>query len=202
MASFEKIALLGFLPWTDAARGVAVRENPALLASLRAARALRRQGFEVACLAVPVSDEGVVDAVRAAERLEAGVVIGCGQTLTAPRVERFGRAPSRLAPPTPGEEPPWLLAPDATALARMLQRHALPEARLEPMRVSDDAGGYYCDHLCVELARLSRRRPVRARFLHLTAIDGCAPALRSARLEQYAHQLVVLVRHLARRRKA
>jgi hypothetical protein len=71
-----------------------------------------------------------------------------------------------------------------------------PDAMVESFTASEDAGGYFCDHLCVELARESRRRPIRARFLHVTAVDGCSPAVRAARLRQYGRQIRATVEWL------
>ncbi len=185
-------ALLGFLPWADAARGVDVRENPSILAVERASALVPG----AVPIGVTVSHEGVLEAVRRAEQLGARVVVAVGQTPTGPRLERCGRVPSVLAPARAGEGAPWLLAPDAEALVRFLNAHAVVEAGTAPFAVSDDAGGYYCDHLCVELARLSRRTGAEARFLHVTAIDGCDASVREARLEQYARQVAAVARYL------
>jgi hypothetical protein len=199
MATDPHILLLGFAAWTDASRGLSVAENPAALAVHRAARRLSRRGFQAQALSVEVSDDGVLDAAGEAERLGAEVVIAIGQTPTGPRVERFGRIPSRLRPPSADEPSPWLLAPDADALVMLLSSHIDDMARLEPWRTSDDAGAYHCDHLCVELARLSQRTGATTRFLHVTAIDGCPADVREARVEAYARQTALLAEHLAGR---
>jgi pyrrolidone-carboxylate peptidase len=104
--------------------------------------------------------------------------------------------PSVLAPADAGEDAPWLLAPDAEAIVGFVNEHAVAAAGTAPFAVSEDAGGYYCDHLCVELARLSRRTGAEARFLHVTAIDGCDAAVREARLGQYARQVAAVARYL------
>jgi pyrrolidone-carboxylate peptidase len=66
-------------------------------------------------------------------------------------------------------------------------------AATEPFVMSEDAGRYFCDHLCVELVRESRLRPLQARFLHVTAIDDCPPEVQEARLQLYAKQVRVAV---------
>jgi pyrrolidone-carboxylate peptidase len=197
MSSDPRILLLGFAPWVDEARGLAVVENPSQLAVQRAASLLADAGVAACARAVEVSDEGVLAAVAEADRLEADVVVALGQTPTEPRVERFGRVPSRLRPAQEGECSPWLLASDADELAALLDSHVDDTAGLEPWRVSEDAGAYFCDHLCVELARLSRRSGATTRFLHVTAIDGCPPDVREARIALYARQVAVLAGHLA-----
>jgi len=191
------IALLGFVPWSDPDRGVAALENPAALAAERCARALVEEGFPATFVPIRVSAEGIGQAMEAIRRLQSTIVVALGQTSTEPRVERFGHVPGAWAPPTPGEQAPWLLAPDADDLAEALNGLSEVAAETLPCRASEDAGGYFCDHLCVELVRESRRRPVRARFLHVTAIDGCSPEVREARLRQYARQTRAVVDWLA-----
>ena len=196
MTSDVRILLLGFAPWTDASRGVAVGRNPAQLAAHHARRLLSDRGSNVDALSVEVSDEGVLAAADEVERRGANVVVALGQTPTEPRVERFGRVASRLRPQAAAEDSPWLLAPDADELAALLASHVDAEAALEPWRASDDAGAYYCDHLGVELARLARRTGATTRFLHVTAIDGCPSAVQEARVALYARQVTSLVDHL------
>jgi hypothetical protein len=104
-------------------------------------------------------------------------------------VERQGLVPGDWAPAAPDEPTPWLLAPDAEALAAELSQLSIAEAGTPPFEASDDAGGYYCDHLCVELVRELRRRPLQARFLHVPAIDGCTPEVKDARIRQYVLQI-------------
>lgn len=193
-----RIVLLGFLPWRDEARGVDVRENPAFVAATEAAVLLRLAGADAHAVGVEVevSSGGVLAAVVEAERLGACVVVAAGQTQTEPRVERWGRVPAAVAPAAAGEATPWLLAPDAEALAGLVDAHAVAGAGTEPCLASDDAGGSFCDQLCVELVRLGRRLPVRARFVHLTAVDGCPTAVRDARVVQYARQLAAVARYL------
>ncbi|MFM2153018.1 MAG: hypothetical protein RL199_1453 [Pseudomonadota bacterium] len=194
-----RVLLLGFAPWTDESRGIAVAENPAQLAATEAARRLVSEGLRAEALAVEVSAAGVVAAIDEAERRGAGLVIALGQTPTEPRVERWGRVPSPLRPATGDDPGPWLLAPDADVLALLLSQEVDDAAVLEPWRTSDDAGAYYCDQLCVELARLARRTGAVTRFLHVTAVDGCTPEVRDARVVLYARQVNRLVAHLADR---
>ena len=183
-----RVALLGFLPWSDPARSAVVRENPAALAAERCARALADEGRPAEFVPVSVSAEGIAGAIQSIRRSQSNVVVALGQTKTAPRVERFGKVPGVWAPALAGEESPWLLATDAADLASVLNELREPESGTLPFTVSEDAGAYYCDHLCVESARETRLRPLRARFLHVTEIDGCTPEVREARLRQYARQ--------------
>lgn len=183
-----RIALLGFLPWVDAARDVAVAINPAELAARACADLLRGDGHDATFVPVPVSAEGIEAAVAQVRDLEAAVVVALGRTPTGPRVERWGRVPGAWRPQVLDEDAPWLLAPDATALAARLATIVEPGANTEPFVASDDAGAYYCDHLCVELVRDARQRGTRARFLHVTGVDGCSPEQREARLRQYTRQ--------------
>jgi pyrrolidone-carboxylate peptidase len=194
-----RVLLLGFAPWSDETRGIVVAENPARLAAAQSARLLVADGLEAEALAVEVSAAGVVAAVDEAERRGAGLVLALGQTPAGPRVERWGRVPSPLRPATGDDAGPWLLAPDADALVELLEGCADDAALLEPWRVSDDAGAYYCDQLCVELARLARRTGAVTRFLHVTAIDGCTADVREARVALYARQVSRLVAHLTAR---
>lgn len=183
-----RIALLGFLPWVDPARDRNVRENPSAIAADLCALQLAEEAWAAAFVPVPVSGEGITQAMETVRLLESDVVVALGQTGTEPRVERQGLVAGAWSPASAGELQPWLLAPDAEALAARLNELTIPEAETAPFRASENAGGYFCDHLCVELARELRRRPLRARFLHVTAIDGCLPEVRDARLRQYVRQ--------------
>ncbi len=189
MANAQSIALLGFLPWTDSERGVVVRENPAAIVAERCARELAESGISAVFVPVPVSGEGIRTAMKTIAELRSDIVIALGQTKTAPRVERFGRAPGSWSPAAPNEESPWLLAPDADVLAVELNQWNIAAAATEPFVPSDEAGAYFCDHLCVELVRLARMTPISARFLHITAIDECSAEVRAARLDQYTRQV-------------
>lgn len=193
-----RVALLGFLPWSDPTRAIAVRENPSALAAERCAAELSSRGIDAAFVPVAVSEQGIRDAVLALEGGRPHVVVAAGQTPGGPRVERFGRVPGAWSPARADGPGPWLLAPDAAALARALNRFEAPFAEIEPFGASDDAGGYYCDHLCVELARFARANGARARFLHLTAIDGVPPRVRDARVATYARRLAAVVAWLTR----
>jgi pyrrolidone-carboxylate peptidase len=193
----RRIVVMGFLPWRDPQRGTDVRENPAAIAANRCALQLAEEGFVAAFVPVPVSGEGITQAIDRARRLEAEVVVAVGQTPTGPRVERFGRVPGAWAPAADGEAAPWPLADDAPALTDALNALSDPAAQTEPFVASDDAGGYFCDHLCVELVRETRRRPLRARFLHVTEIDSCPPAVREARLSMYTKQIRAAVEWLS-----
>lgn len=194
----ERIALLGFRPWTDPARQIAVAENPAALAAEACARSLIGDGRLAAFVPVEVSGDGISSAMRAVETFGASVVVALGQTPGEPRVERFGRVPGAWAPAQDAESTPWLLAPDADVLALRLEALHDPASETGAFRPSDDAGAYFCDHLCVELVRDARRRGTRARFLHVTSVDGCVPAVRDARIGQYALQARVVVEWLLR----
>jgi len=179
------IALLGFLPWTDPSRGIAVQTNPAALAAEACTGRLAEKGYRVAFVPVVVSDEGVRKARETVDAMDPKVVVAVGQTKGGPRVERWGRVPGAGSPALPDEEQPWLLAPDAEELAALLRTIDAEGAELEPFAVSDDAGGYFCDNLVVELARWSRRTGRDARFLHVTAIDLSPPDVAQARLRSY-----------------
>jgi hypothetical protein len=192
----RRIALLGFLPWNDPGRNVAVRENPAAITAERCARALAQDGHSATFVPVPVSGDGIRRALEAARLLDAEIIVALGQTPTEPRVERVGRVAGSWSPAVVGETTPWTLAPDADELVARLNSLADPAAQLQPFRASDDAGAYFCDHLCVELARDARVRPVSSRFLHLTAIDDCAAEVKAARLGQYARQARAVVEWL------
>lgn len=183
-----RIALLGFLPWVDAAREVSVVINPAERAARACADLLVRDGHDAVFVPVPVSGDGIDAALARVRELAASVVVALGRTSTGPRVERWGRVAGAWRPGLGDEEAPWLLAPDATALAAHLATLVEPGANTEPFAASDDAGAYYCDHLCVELVRDARRRGTRSRFLHVTGVDDCPPEQREARLRQYARQ--------------
>lgn len=192
------IVLLGFLPWTDPDRKVSVRENPAALAAERAAWQLAARGLVTTFVPVAVSGDGITRALARARSWEPQLMVAVGQAPTGPRIERFGRVPGAWSPRREGEESPWLLAPDADALAARLNELRDPAAETEPFVASDDAGAYFCDHLCVELVREGRRRPVPMRFLHVTAIDACTPEIRAARLSLYVRQIIATVDWLRR----
>lgn len=200
MASIRRVALLGFLPWVDAARRLAVLENPAALAAEAAARRLTDAGVEALFLPLEVSESGITSALAAVRAFAPALVVGVGQHRDACRVERSGRVPGAWAPHRSGESAPWPLVTDADALAAHLSTLADPAAATGPFLPSDDPGAYFCDHLCVELARDARRRGTGACFLHVAAIDGCPASVRAARLEQYTRQLVAAVRWLSSRR--
>lgn len=193
------IALLGFLPWTDLAREIAVDVNPSALAAESCATALGRDGFRVSFVPVAVSSEGIIRAREMLDRLEPSIVVALGQTPGGPRVERWGRVPGAWAPAHPDEVAPWLLAPDAEELATALAAIHDEAAQLEPFRPSEDAGAYFCDHLCVELARWMRVTGGQARFLHVTSIDGLPAHVRAARLRIYERQIAATVTWLSSR---
>lgn len=193
------IALLGFLPWTDPSRDIAVRVNPSALAAETCAHALARDGFRVAFVPVAVSEEGIERAREALERANPSIIVAVGQTKGAPRVERWGRVPMASAPPRPDEPTPWLIAPDADELANALAAIDDPEADLLPFAPSDDAGGYFCDNLCVELARHCRKTKAKARFLHVTAIDDVTEPVGAARVRLYQRQIAFTVMWLMSR---
>lgn len=197
--SVVDIALLGFLPWTDPSRDIAVRVNPSALAAEACAKALARDGFRVTFVPVAVSEEGIERARTALERENPSVIVAVGQTKGAPRVERWGRVPMASAPPRPDEPTPWLLAPDADELASALAAIDDPEAGLLPFTASEDAGGYFCDNLCVELARHGRKTKARARFLHVTAIDDVTGPVAAARVRLYERQIAFAVMWLVSR---
>lgn len=199
MAESKRIALLGFLPWSDPARQIAVRENPSAIVANRCALELAESGLAAAFVPVAVSGEGIQQALEMVRLLDSEIIVALGQTPTEPRVERFGRAPGVWSPRVDGEEAPWLLASDAEELAVELNRSVDPAAQLQPFRASDDAGAYFCDHLCVELARDARVRGTQARFLHITAVDGCPSDVREARLRQYTRQARATVEWLMQR---
>jgi pyrrolidone-carboxylate peptidase len=190
--------VLGFLPWTDPERREAVRENPAALAAEQCARLLAGDGHITKFIAVGVTADGVTRAMESVRLFEPDVVVAAGQTRTEPRVERFGRVPGAWSPLKRHEESPWLLAADAEELVAAVNALNDPAAATAPFRSSDDAGGYFCDHLCVELVRETRRRPMHARFLHITAIDDCTPVVREARLAMYARQMRAVAEILAK----
>lgn len=196
------IALLGFLPWTDPSRDIAVSVNPSALSAEGCAKKLSRDGYRAAFVPVAVSEEGIEQARGALERMEPKVVVAVGQTKGAPRVERWGQVPSSLAPARADEVTPWLLAPDADELASLLADIDDPAAKLLPFGPSDDAGGYFCDKLCVELVRYSRRKGAEARFLHVTAIDDVPATVAEARVKLYECHIAATVRWLVSRRES
>lgn len=196
------IALFGFLPWTDPSRKIHVSVNPSALAAEACARALARDGFRVSFLPIAVSAEGVEGARRALDRMQPSIAIAVGQTPGGPRVERYGRVPGPWAPAHAEEVTPWLLAPDADELARALADIDDPAAELEPFHPSDDAGAYFCDHLCVELARWSRETGGQSRFLHVTAIEGVPARVGMARVQVYERQIAATVTWLLSRRSS
>ena len=198
MAKTHRIALMGFLPWTDPQRGIAVQENPAAVVAEACARELSRDGLDCAFVPVPVSDEGILGATTIVRTLGADIIVALGQTSTEPRVETLGRVPCSSAPVCAGETSPWTLATDADQLVPLLNALAEPTANAAPFRTSDDAGGYFCDHLCVELARDATTRGTRARFVHITATDGVPSDVRAARLRQYQRQARATVEWLLR----
>lgn len=197
-----RVAFLGFLPWTDEARQVRVVENPAGLAAARAAAVLAERGLPAIFVPMAVSSEGIQQALAAIRAFDAPIVVALGQTRTEPRIERYGRVPGAFAPAGQGEAQPWELAPDADELARMLGRVRVPGAGTAPVRASDDAGAYFCDHLCVELVRESRASRRAARFLHVTAIDGCEDPVREARVAEYTAQALAIAEYLRARANA
>jgi hypothetical protein len=195
-----RVALLGFLPWTDDARAIAVRENPAALAAARAAATLARspQVTDARAHAIEVSAAGVDGARAFLADFAPRATVALGQTRDALRVERQGVVPGAWTRRVASEGPfPLLIdggdAEDDAGLAEALAARLAPlvDPQLTPpLVVSDDPGGYYCDHLCVELSLDARARGARAAFLHVPAIDGCEPALREARLALYARLAV------------
>lgn len=198
MAESQSIAILGFMPWADPARQIAVRENPSAIVADLCARELAASGLPAAFVPVEVSGDGITKAMEMVRLLGAQIVVALGQTPTEPRVERLGRVPGLWAPAAESEVAPWSLAPDADELVIELNRLQEPAAELKPFRASDDAGAYFCDHLCVELVRDARVRGTKARFLHITAVDGCPPDVREARLLQYTRQARATVEWLMR----
>jgi pyrrolidone-carboxylate peptidase len=196
-----RIALLGFLPWVDVARDRNVRENPSAIAAELCARELAGEGRAATFVPVAVSGEGINEAMEVVRLLSADVVVALGQTGArdpTPRVETQGIVPGAWAPASEDEPKPWPLAPDAEVLVAKLNELTIAEAETAPFRTSDDPGGYFCDHLCVELVREARRRPLQARFLHVTPIDGCSPEVRDGRIRQYVRQTRATVEWLLR----
>lgn len=179
---------MGFLPWKDETRGIAVKINPAERAAALCVEGLERDGVDAAFVPVAVSEEGIRQAITRLAEEEPSVVVALGRTPTGPRVERLGRVPLACSPARPNEETPWLLAPDATELAAYLSTFADATARSLAFTASDDAGAYYCDNLCVELVRYARSKCIDARFLHVTGVDDCASDVAEARIRQYARQ--------------
>lgn len=191
------ISLLGFLPWDDAERGISVALNPAQLAASRCASEFATEGVDATFVPVEVSNQGIARAMQRVQSLSSTIVVALGRTPNGPRVERWGRVPSALSPARSAEETPWLLAPDADELAAHLSTFAEPEANTEAFVASDDAGAYFCDHLCVELVRDARARGSLTRFLHVSGIDGLADAVQEARIRQYVRQVRETVDWLA-----
>lgn len=204
-AGAPRVALLGFLPWTDDARAIAVRENPAALAAARARDALGGR-YEARLHEIEVTPAGI-DAARAfLAAFAPRVTVALGQTRDALRVERQGVVPGRWTARAAAEGPfPLLVDADgaparaAEALVAHLAPLVDPAAEGPAPIVSDDPGAYYCDHLCVELSLDARARGARAAFLHVPAIDGCAAAVREARLAQYARMAVATAEWLLAR---
>lgn len=184
------VLVMGFLPWTDEARGIRVAENPAALTAHAVSLRLQSESVAAAFVPVHVSAEGIQQAMQAVRESGAPLVVALGQTRRTPTVERMGRVPGDWAPAEPGEPQPWLLVPNPGGLVDELNQLIDPAALTEPFTVSDDAGGYFCDHLCVELARDSRKRGSRALFLHLSPTEGLPADVRDARLAQYERQVL------------
>lgn len=182
--------LLGFLPWTDPAREIQVTENPAALAAEAASRRLVEAGWQAGFVPVEVSPEGITAAMARVAAWAPPLVLAVGQTRRTARVERMGRVPGAWAPAAEGEPQPWWLVASPEPLIERLNRLLEPRGETEPFTASDDPGGYYCDHLCVELSRDARRRGSRAIFLHVPPIADLAAEVRAARLLQYERQLV------------
>lgn len=193
------IALLGFLPWMDVERGIAVPINPAERAAALCVEGLVQDGKEAVFIPVEVSAQGIGTAMELLRRHAPTVVVALGRTPTAPRVERWGRVPLSELPLKPGEEAPWLLAPDAEELALHLASLDESEAEVASFSVSDDAGAYFCDHLCVELARDARARGTQARFLHVPGVEGCSQQVSDARVGLYVRQARAAVEWLIER---
>lgn len=185
------------MPWDDAERGVSVALNPAHLAASRCASELVAAGVDATFVPVEVSAEGITWAMRRVQALSSSIVVALGRTSTGPRVERLGRVPGVWEPAMLEEESPWLLAPDADELATHLSTFVEPEANTGDFVASDDAGAYFCDHLCVELVRDARVRGSRSRFLHVPGIDGYPDAVKEARIRQYVRQARATVKWLA-----
>jgi pyrrolidone-carboxylate peptidase len=194
----RRIAVLGFLPWTDAVRGVGARDNPSALAAERAASALASDGYQARFLGVPVSGEGIAAVVEGVVAFDPCVCVAIGQARETPRVERHGLVPGAWSAHDAASGP-FVLVPDAEALAAHLSTLRDPAAATGPFEPSDDPGGYFCDHLCVELAIDARTRGTRAAFLHVPPIDGVDAGTREARVAQYARQAVAAVAWLLAR---
>lgn len=191
--SCMQVMLLGFRPWVDSSCGIAVLENPSELVAKSVFLRLLEEGVAAGFCSVEVSAEGIEAAMSEVRISGASVVVALGQTRGAPRVERMGRVPGEWTPARAGEPQPWMLIPNPSGLLEELNTHTDPIANTGPFTISDDAGGYFCDHLCVELARDSRIRGNRALFLHLSAIQDLPPLVRQARLSQYEAQVFAAV---------
>ena len=156
---------------------------------------LERAGVAARAFGVEVSGEGIDAAMRELCAFDPIVSVALGQTPSEPRVERAGVVPGAWT----GRDRsagPFVLWPDAEGLAMRLNAIADPRAHVAPFSASDDPGAYFCDNLCVELAIDAAVRRSRATFLHVTAIDGVSSELRAARIDQYARQAELAVRHL------
>lgn len=186
----RRVALLGFLPWIDEARGIRVGENPSALVAEAVAGQLAADGLDARFIPVGVSESGIRSAMAELVAFAPDQAIALGQTRPTmhPRVERAGQVPGEWAPSAEDERRPWTLAPDAEALSAVLNELLDPLAQTGAFAASDDPGGYYCDHLCVELARDARRRGSGALFLHISPVDAVSPAVRDARLSQFTRQ--------------
>jgi pyrrolidone-carboxylate peptidase len=194
----RRVVVLGFLPWTDPARGVGARDNPAALAAERAAQLLARDGFDARFFGVPVSSEGIAAVVEGVVAFDPGVSVALGQGRETPRVERRGVVPGAWTShdATKGT---FVIVQDADSLAAHLSTLVDPDAETGPFESSDDPGGYFCDHLCVELAVDARTRGAHAAFLHVPPIDHAGARVREARVAQYARQAAAAVTWLVRR---
>lgn len=193
----RRVVVLGFLPWSDPSRGVGARENPAALAAERAARLLARDGFEARFLGVPVTSAGIAAVVEGVVAFDPAVSVALGQGRATPRVERRGVVPGAWSTHDAAAGT-FVLVQDAEALAAHLSTLVDPEAETGPFEPSDDPGGYFCDHLCVELAVDARTRGAHAAFLHVPPIDDAGERVRVARVAQYARQAAAAVAWLLR----
>lgn len=192
----RRVVVLGFLPWTDPAHGVGARDNPAALAAERAAQLLAHDGFEARFFGVPVSGEGIAAVVEGVVAFDPCVSVALGQGRATPRVERRGVVPGAWSMHTANGT--FMLVQDAEGLAAHLSTLVDPDAETGPFESSDDPGGYFCDHLCVELAVDARTRGAHAAFLHVPPIDDAGERMREARIAQYARQAAAAVAWLLR----
>lgn len=199
MSHAGPVVVTGFLPWVDPGRDLDVRENPAILSAISAVERLRAEGLRAVALGVEVTANGIRETIRRIEQLAPSVVVSLGQGRETSRVERFGRVPGAWT--ETAEDGPWPLPSDAARVLSAVNACVDPAALTGPFVVSDDPGAYFCDHLCVELVRASRRCGFRATFLHVPPIDGVSGAIRSARLAQYSAQAAAAARVLVDARR-